>query len=107
MKAHVGRVSAALALAVAIAIPASAAGHSGAAVALRHISFSPSSLTIKRGTYVTFVWEDGSIPHNVTGPGVHTATKTSGSYTVRFTHRGTFTYRCTLHPFMKVRITVR
>jgi plastocyanin len=33
----------------------------------------------------------------VTFAGFHSRTQTSGSYTVRFTHSGTFDYRCTIH----------
>ena len=50
---------------------------------------------------------DGSIPHNVTFKGFGSKTKTSGSYTVRFSRGGTYSYRCTIHPGMKGHITVK
>jgi plastocyanin len=33
----------------------------------------------------------------VTFHGFHSRTQVHGSYTVRFTHRGTFKFRCTIH----------
>jgi plastocyanin len=89
-----------------VVIPATASGSSRATVALRHMAFTPSSLRVKRGATVTFVWKDGSIPHNVTFKGFRSKTKTSGSYSVHLVRAGTYTYRCTLHPGMKGRITV-
>jgi plastocyanin len=66
-------------------------------VVLQNLRFHPSTLTIKRGESVTWVWRDGDTPHNVTGPGFHSRTQSHGSFTVRFTHAGTFNYRCTIH----------
>jgi plastocyanin len=66
-------------------------------VILSDLKFHPGTLTIKRGESVTWVWRDGSIAHNVTGPGFHSRTQSHGSFTVRFTHTGTFNYRCTIH----------
>jgi len=107
MKALLTRAGLALVVTAAVAIPATASGSSSATVILKHMRFSPALLTVKRGSSVTFVWKDGSIPHNVTGPGVKTSTKTKGTLTIHMTRRGRFTYRCTVHPGMKVRITVR
>jgi plastocyanin len=93
--------SAAVALALAIAIPATALGGARAAsshtVTLKDIRFHPGDLEIRRGDSVTWVWRDGEIEHNVTFHGFHSRTQSSGSYTVRFTHAGTFAYRCTIH----------
>ncbi len=66
-------------------------------VVLKDLRFHPSTLTIDRGESVTWVWRDGSTPHNVTGPGFVSRTHSHGSFTVRFTHAGTFNYRCTIH----------
>jgi plastocyanin len=66
-------------------------------VTLKNIAFHPGNLTIRRGDSVTWQWRDGSSEHNVTGSGFHSRTQTHGSYSVRFTHSGTFSYRCTIH----------
>jgi plastocyanin len=77
-------------------------------VVLARVKFNPSSLMVKRGGRVTFVWRDASIPHNVIISGLRgSSTQTSGSFTVRFTRRGSYTFRCSIHPEMVGRITVR
>jgi plastocyanin len=101
------RFSTLIALAVAIAalalIPTVAFGGGGAqsasthTVTLKNIAFHPGNLSIHRGDTVTWKWEDGSTEHNVTGSGFHSRTQAHGSYSVRFTHAGTFSYRCTIH----------
>ncbi len=89
----------AVALAAA-AIPAAAVGGAHASsvhvVTLKEIRFHPGTLTIRRGDSVKWVWRD-EVDHNVTFHGFHSATQLSGTYTVRFTHQGTFSYRCTIH----------
>lgn len=105
-------ILAGLALALAASIPAAAFGGRAAAdhtVTLRDIRFHPGNLTINRGDSVTWVWEDHGIEHNVAFNGFRSRTQTSGTYTVRFTRAGTFSYRCTIHAAegMRGRITVR
>jgi plastocyanin len=65
-------------------------------VSLREFRFHPGSLTINRGDSVKWVWHD-EVEHNVTFHGFHSRTQVHGSFTVRFTHAGTFKYRCTIH----------
>jgi plastocyanin len=100
---------------VAAAVPATAlgGGNSGAHTASNHtvilkgLSFSPETLRIHRGDTVTWKWEDAPTPHNVTSSKFHSSsTRTTGSYTVRFNHAGTFNYHCTIHSFMKAKIIV-
>ena len=66
-------------------------------VTLKDIAFHPGNLSIHRGDTVTWLWRDGETEHNVTGKGFHSRTQAHGSYSVRFTHSGTFSYRCTIH----------
>ena len=93
--------AAALVATAAIAGPTAALGgaHSSAGhtVTLKNIRFNPPALTIKRGDTVTWLWRDGSTRHNVTGSGFKSRTMSKGSFTVRFTRKGTFNYRCTIH----------
>lgn len=108
-----------VALLVAAAIPTAVAGapmvanassaHAAAAatVTLRNIKFGPKAVTISRGSSVTWVWKDGSVPHNVTGKGFKSTTKKSGKFVHRFAGKGTFRYSCTIHPGMTGTITVR
>jgi len=105
-------LTAILAVAAAALAPAGALGgarsSSGHTVVLKNLRFHPASLTIHRGDTVTFSWQDGGTEHNVTFRGFHSRTQGHGSYTVRFTHSGTFNYRCTIHEAsgMRARIVV-
>jgi plastocyanin len=84
----------------AAAVPAGAFAGAHAAgthvVTLFNTEFHPAKLTIHRGDRVKWVWREQT-EHNVTFHGFHSRTQESGSYTVRFTHAGTFNYRCTIH----------
>lgn len=86
--------TAALVPAAALGGARTAAGHS---VVIKAIRFHPGTLAIKRGDSVTWLWRDGGEEHNVTFHGFHSRTMGRGSYTVRFSHAGTFNYRCTIH----------
>jgi plastocyanin len=101
-------VLAALAVAVMMAtIPTGAFGGarpaSGHTVVLKDIRFNPGALNIRRGDSVTWLWRDGGLEHNVTFAGFHSRTQGFGSYTVKFTRRGTFNYRCTIHVALGMR----
>ena len=86
--------------AAAIALPALALGGARAAsthtVSLRNFAFHPSTLNLNHGESVKWVWRDET-DHNVTFRGFHSRTQEHGSYTVRFSRRGTYKYRCTIH----------
>jgi plastocyanin len=66
-------------------------------VVLENIRFNPGTVSVKRGESVTWVWRDGPTRHNVTGSGFKSRTMANGSFTVRFTHKGTFNYHCSIH----------
>jgi plastocyanin len=66
-------------------------------VVLKDSRFHPSTLSIRRGESVTWLWRDEGVAHNVTAQSFRSRTQTDGSFTVRFTHAGTFSYRCTIH----------
>ena len=101
-------------IAAAVFVPAVAFGGAHAArgrtVILKNLRFSPSAVSIGRGQTVTWRWADGGTPHNVistSGSRFHSSsTKVSGSYTVRFTRAGTYSYVCTIHPGMRGKVIV-
>lgn len=111
MRKQVTRATIALSAVAAIALPALAlagtsAGGAGSGVArtagrhtvvLKDTRFHPSTLSISRGESVTWLWRDEGVAHNVTASSFRSRTQTNGSFTVRFTHVGTFSYRCTIH----------
>ena len=81
-------------------------------VTVRDNVFRPTSLTVRRGTIVRWVWR-GRNPHNVrTRPGsplrFASTIKRRGSYSKRLTRRGTYRIICTIHaPRMRMTIRVR
>jgi plastocyanin len=99
--------AAALAVAVAGALPGAAASTARSAsthtVVLKGLRFHPSTLSIRRGDSVRWLWRDSGIAHNVTFHRSHSRTQGSGSYTLRFAHSGTFSYRCTIHEALGMR----
>ncbi|HVF77372.1 MAG TPA: plastocyanin/azurin family copper-binding protein [Solirubrobacteraceae bacterium] len=101
-----------VALAVPVAGVTAVAGAAGSkTVALKNIAFAPKSLSVSKGTRVTFAFRDDGTTHNVTST-ASTRFKTisdreTGSPSRTFERAGTYSYHCTLHPGMTGRITVR
>src|SRR3954449_3279479 len=99
--------AAALAAAGLAALPAAGATKS---VMLIDNKFSPSKVTVRRGTTVKFTWA-GKNPHNVTafqGPVTfHSGTKTTGPSRKRLTRKGTYSIICTIHSGMTLILKVR
>ena len=84
--------------------PSSSAPASGAAsVSIANFAYAPATITVKVGTTVTWTNED-SAPHTVTpdsGSGFGSGMMQKGdTYSHAFTTAGTFTYHCTVHPYM-------
>jgi len=76
-------------------------------VVIKDFAFKPGKLSIRKGDSVTWHFEDGSTPHNVTAKSFHSPTESHGSFTERFTRAGSFSYTCTIHPWMAGTIVVR
>jgi plastocyanin len=94
------------------AAPADAGGPAatGNAVAIKNFAFAPRTLTVKVGTSVTWTNQD-SDAHTVTstgsgGPLKSKAMNNGDTYKYTFTQPGTYTYLCTIHPFMTATVTV-
>ena len=72
--------------------------------------FSAKKLSISQGASVTWTWT-GALLHNVkvrSGPAKFSSrTQLHGSYSHRFTARGTYKLYCSLHPDMVMTVTVR
>lgn len=78
----------------------------GMTVSIRDFRFTPATLTVPRGTTVTFTNEDGA-PHTATGKDFDTGELGKGrSKAVTFDRAGTFPYICDLHQYMKGTIVV-
>ena len=68
-------------------------------------SFSPKSLSIKKGDTVTWKWS--GTPHNVSGKGFKSKTAAKLTYKHKFTKAGTFTVVCTLHQALGQKMTIK
>jgi plastocyanin len=90
--------------------PAPAGG--GNSVTIKNFAFDPSLLTVKTGTVVTWVNNDG-VPHALVSDAGSPAAfssdtlSTGTSYTFTFTQAGTYPYHCSIHPSMKGTIIVQ
>src|SRR5258706_15598897 len=99
--------------------PANSGSSNGSVVMIMNDSsgsfaFSPTTLTIKVGTTVT--WKNvTSVAHTVTsddGKSFNSGNNNpiaaqSGTYSFTFTKPGTYAYHCSFHPFMKATIIVQ
>jgi plastocyanin len=92
---------------------ATAALAKGASVSVGDNFFKPKSLTVKSGATVKWHWV-GKSPHNVTlthGPkGVKqfmSKTQNKGSYSHKFTVKGSYSIVCTIHANMTMHLTVK
>lgn len=75
-------------------------------VVLRPSSFQPETLTIEAGETVTWKWRE-KVSHNILGEGgIDKKVADNGKYTRTFEKKGTFDYRCEIHPGMDGSIVV-
>ena len=92
------------------AFAVTALASSGKTVKVGDNYYGPKTLTIGRGTKVTWKWV-GVLKHNVvvhTGPAsFNSRTQVRGNYSHTFTRRGTYQLVCTVHPKMKMTVVVR
>lgn len=80
------------------------------AVAIKNFAFAPAALIVKVGTTVTWTNQDTD-DHTVTsqgsgGPLKSVALGTGQTFSYTFTKAGTYSYYCTIHPFMTATVTV-
>ena len=105
------RTFAAVATATALGL-AVAPAHAGTTktVSVKNNSFSPSSVSIKKGGKVSWKWTQGGVSHNVTpaagGAGSRTTSQKGFTFSKKFSKAGTFRYVCTLHSSMKMTVKV-
>ncbi len=86
-----------------------------ATVVIRDIAFTPGTVTVRRGGWVTWSWRDGVAPnaiaHTVTSTGSEhfrgSGARVRGVLRVRFAHAGYYRYLCTIHLGMAGRVVVR
>jgi plastocyanin len=89
------------------AAPGSATASASRTVDISHFEFHPPTLNVAKGTRVVFSNSSGTA-HTATDKGVFDSghIKPGHSFAVRFQHKGTFSYHCTIHTFMHGKIVV-
>ncbi|MCX6752035.1 MAG: cupredoxin family copper-binding protein [Candidatus Nomurabacteria bacterium] len=79
-------------------------------VKIQGFAFSPSTLTIKKGTKVTWTNNDG-VAHTVTSDSGSLLDSgrilPGGTFSFTFNTVGTFNYHCTIHPMMTGNVVVQ
>jgi plastocyanin len=110
----IGVAAAAMALALlGLRSELAAAGPSAQAsgvktVEINHFAFHPPTLTIAVGTKVGFT-NASRVTHTATHGGVFNTGRIAPGTTIaiRFNSRGSFSYHCSIHPFMHGKIVVQ
>ena len=79
-------------------------------VTLKDSLFKPADIAISEGQTVTWVWDDGSVPHDVRSSNSDeqfgSTVQTSGTFSHTFNRPGRFSYFCSIHPNMKGTVRV-
>src|SRR5215475_7361396 len=89
--------------------PAHAAPTRPVSITITEFTFTPPVLTVPVGTTVTWVNRDEE-PHTVTsttGGFGSAGLANEETFAQQFTHPGTYTYFCALHPHMRATVVVK
>ena len=89
-------------------VAAAPAGAGKAEVQIDNFSFSPTALTVKAGTQITWTNAD-DIPHTVVSDGHTFKSKILGTgekFTFTAAKPGTYSYSCSIHPNMTGKVVV-
>lgn len=94
--------------ATASSSPVAAQASAGpAAVMINNFMFGPAALAVKAGSTVTWTNQDEE-PHTVVGAGLRSPVlgNQGATYAYTFTTPGTYSYNCSIHPYMHGTVTV-
>jgi plastocyanin len=75
-------------------------------ISIRDQRFNSDHVSIEEGDTVTWVWDDGDMPHDVSGVGFKSEVQTEGTFSHTFADAGDYPYVCTLHSGMRGTVTV-
>ncbi len=91
-----------------VASTASTSTASQNSVAIQNYAFSPSTLTIQKGANVTWTNYDSVQHHVVSDSSAFSSPllNKGDTYTHQFNNTGSFSYICSIHPYMKGTIVV-
>lgn len=86
--------------------PAAAPQDNTNAINIENFSFNPGTLTVKKGTSVTWTNNDAA-PHTIKSTAFNSAVlNKEQSFSFTFNDAGTFSYSCSIHPSMTGEIIV-
>ena len=66
-------------------------------VGVKGLTFTPKTLSVKKGTTVKWSWKTSGVPHNVTGKGFKSKLAANVTFSHKFTKAGTYKYVCSIH----------
>lgn len=79
-------------------------------VTLKDSLYKPPDIVISAGQTVTWVWDDGSVVHDVVSEDgsekFRSKLQNSGAFTHTFSTPGRYSYYCTVHPNMRGTVKV-
>jgi len=76
-------------------------------VAAKDNRFTPAAIQVPAGTAVTWRFQDGFVPHDVTADGFTSGDpRRKGTFAHTFDQPGTYPYHCTVHDGMTGRVVV-
>ncbi len=79
-----------------------------AVIEISNVQFSPMDATVEVGDTVEWRFDDGGLLHQVGSPGEFDSGITGeGTFSHTFDRPGTYTYTCSIHPYMTGTVTVR
>jgi len=83
-----------------------AVSESNVAISIKEFAFNPATITIKKGTTVTWTNND-SAPHQIKSDSFNSDVLKQGQkYLMNFGDAGVFNYSCSIHPSMTGQIIV-
>ena len=92
---------------VATPTPAQGSAVEANAITIQNFAFSPATLTVKKGTTVTWTNND-SAPHQIKSATFNSSQLSKGqSFSFTFNTAGSFDYSCAIHPSMLGKIIVQ
>jgi plastocyanin len=75
-------------------------------VTIQDMRFNSDHVAIEEGETVTWIWDDGDMPHDVSGEGFRSEIQNEGTFSHTFDDAGDYRYVCTLHSGMRGTVTV-
>ena len=80
-------------------------------ITIKNIAFNPSTVSVRVGDTVTWLFKDGSVPHNVDGKSgladfYSGSPQSGGTYHYTFSKAGTYHFVCDVHNTMTGTIIV-